>query len=562
MFKAIFKQKYYVITILMIIFLEPTINSVLNFWLQRIFNSATPGANELAVLRLLTIGFLLWMSKRLLSFTSSILTARFICNAKHDLKHNMFRHIFNMDISNINQIGSSGKYISAFTTDINLLETRFYAQVISLASAIISIVVLSTSLMLLEKRLAVSILGFGFIFATAPLFFTKMLNQKSERYSRAMADFTTRIKEFFAAYSSIKNNSAEDRIIRKFDENNVAVESSKFDSDFTLSVANNIGSLLAWFLQFVAVGIGIMLVIHGEITIGTVLAAQGFAGDIADPFQRIVSSWNSICSIKSIIIKFQHLSGDKRSTLPETTSVTNIDEFSEGCSVEFRNVSLILNNTPLIQDFSFIFEKGKKYLIVGENGAGKSTIFKILKRWFSAATGKILINNRDISTLSSKEVNSFISYVDSAPAVFSGTARENLTIFSEVNPERLQRAMRSAHVDLDLDRPIDDKTRTSTGQAVKLDLGRAFSLSDAKFLVFDETLANLDVETAYELEEALLSMDETVIMIAHNLSGSLIRKYDEILVMKNGRLLDHGRYERLRESCQYFNRICNIKFGT
>ena len=75
-------------------------------------------------------------------------------------------------------------------------------------------------------------------------------------------------------------------------------------------------------------------------------------------------------------------------------------------------------------------------------------------------------------------------------------------------------------------------------------------------------MANLDIETAYQFESAVLSGNETVISIAHNLCGDLIRKYDEILVLKDGRLIAHGQYDALRNSCDYFDRICRIKFGT
>ncbi len=178
MLKKLLKYKWYIMIIFALIIVEPILNSVLNFWLQRMFNSAKPGANKMLVLRLLIIGFLLWMLKRVILFVSGVLKARFICNARRDVKHDIFVSILKLDTSNISNDTSSGEYISLFTNDISILESRFYNQVISLISGIFSIIIMGTSFVALNPKLAGAILAFGTISMFVPMFFSKKLNKK------------------------------------------------------------------------------------------------------------------------------------------------------------------------------------------------------------------------------------------------------------------------------------------------------------------------------------------------------------------------------------------------
>ena len=154
MLKQMFKYKWYLTCILLLIIAEPTLNSALNFLLQRMFNSATSGGSLIALMRLLSAGFLLWMLKRVIIFSNGVLKARFVCNAKRDVKHRLFVRMMGLDTANIADIASSGEYISIFTNDITLLETRFYNQLLGFISGLFSLAILGTSFVALNAKLA------------------------------------------------------------------------------------------------------------------------------------------------------------------------------------------------------------------------------------------------------------------------------------------------------------------------------------------------------------------------------------------------------------------------
>ena len=217
----------------------------------------------------------------------------------------VFVSLLNLNTGNFSNNVSSGEYISLFTNDIAILETRFYNQIISLISAFFSIAIMGTSFIAMNMKLACIIMAFGIVSMFVPVFFSKKLNEKNLCFSNKISLFTQKVKEYTVAYPTIKNYSIEDNIADRFNVINRDTENSKFEADYSLTLANNVGQLLSWFMQFIGVGIGLMLVVKGEILVGTVVAAQAFAGDLALPLQNIIININSIRSVKAIVKKIE-----------------------------------------------------------------------------------------------------------------------------------------------------------------------------------------------------------------------------------------------------------------
>ncbi len=565
MLKQMYKYKWYLLAVLGLIILEPSLNSILNFLLQRMFNMAKPGGDKIEFLRVLSAGFLLWMAKRVAVYSNGVIKTRFICNAKRDLKHDLFAKLIGLNTANLADIASGGEYISIFTNDITLLETRFYNQLIGIVSGLFSLAILGTSFVALSAKLAFPIIGFGVVSMLVPVFFSKLLNDRSMAYSNAISRFTQKVKEIMTAYPTIKNYSIEDEISVQFNRENSAAEEAKFDADCTLILANSIGQLLAWFMQLIAVGLGLACVIKGEMLVGTVIAAQSFASDLAGPLNSMIVNINSIRSVRNLVRKMNDMASGGELESSEVGRET-MDPVTEGApetfDVKFDDLNLTLGDTPVIRHFSFCFEIGKKYLIVGMNGSGKSTLFKALKRWYGDPGNSIAINDCPLSSVSSAYLNRSISYLNENVSLFSGSVRDNITLFRSCSPGAFDKAVEDAQVNLDLGRSVNDEGKNiSSGELRRIEIARSF-LTSVRMIIFDEVASMLDIESAYEIEKMALDLKgKTVVFISHNFSGKLIREYDDILVMQDGKLLDHGPYDELIGHCDYFRKICDIKFG-
>ena len=557
--KFIFNHKWYIVFILALIIIEPSVTSWLYFWLQKMYNTVEIGTDKIIIIRLITIGGLIWLLKRLLVFTTSVVKSRFICNVKQDLKHEVFVNILNLNTANISEIALSGEYISLFTNDITIIEQRFFANFIGLLSSIFSLIILGSSFFALDKTLATLVFAFGITVIFIPVIFSKKLEEKNYWYSEQLSVFTQKIKEYLQAYSTIKNYSIEKVISKKFTNTNTEVENSKFEADYTLALADNVGSLMSWFMQIIVIGSGLVMVADGKILLGTVIAALAFAEDLATPLQGIISNINSIRSVRGIVKKIDKLSVDK---IKEKNNKVEQNVNLKELDIIFKNLTLKSDSKKFVNDFSFTFKNGKKYLIIGKNGSGKSSIFKALKKRFSEYEGDIYIGGTNIKELSNLEISALVSYLNENVSIFTGTIDENISLFREYNKEDYETAIKTAKIEFDANRKVsEDGIDISSGEQRKIEIARSL-LSAAKIMIFDEVVSTLDVETAYEIEKMVLGYEEqTMIFISHNFSGKLIKEYDEILIIDNGQLLAHGHYDELIKNCEYFKNICEIKFG-
>ena len=561
MYRYLLKHKWYIFFIIVLMIVEPSINAWLNFWQQKLFNSATVGTDKVLILRLLIIGFAAWISKRYVIYTSSVAKSRFVCNAREDIKHDVFLNMLQLNTSNMRERASSGEYLSVFVNDITILEQKYFDGLFGLIGGLFSLVILGVSFVALNIKLATAILAFGFITMFVPIAFANTLSSKNLKYSLKLSRFTQKLKEYYGAYSTIKNYSIEQSIASKFDEANIDSENAKFEADTSMSLANNVGSMLSWFMQFMGVGLGLIYVIRGEILVGTVIAARSFASDLASPLQDIVTSMNSIRSVKKIVKKIDELSKTE-STDQEQNASNAITSAKTKPNILFKDLTIEVEGKQIIDHFSFTFKAGKKYLIVGKNGAGKSTMFKALKKQIQNTGGQIYIGDRPLSSIDNRELSRIVSYLNENVSLFSGLVRDNITLSRTNNSSRFESAVANAKVNVDLNREIvDGGINVSSGEQRRIEIARSL-FDSVSVLVFDEVVSTLDIETAYEIEKMILDYrDKTIIFVSHNFSGKLIKAYDEILVMDNGKLLAHGAFDDLYRDCPYFKRICDIKFG-
>lgn len=561
MIKRLFQYKWYILIIFVLIIVEPTVTSWMVLWVQKMYNNVTIGTPRTDILKLILIGILVWIAKRLLFFAISVVKSRFICNVKQDLKQDVFASALGLNTANISQIATSGEYISAFTNDITIIEQRFFSNVISVMSQFFSIIILGSTFFSMNPKLAVLMFLFGIIVVFVPPIFARRLNDTNLTYSKNLSKFTQKLKEYLQAYSTIKNYSIEKIILRKFNVINSKVEDSKFEYDCSLSLADSIGSLLTRFTTVMIIGAGLIMVSTGEILVGTVIAAQAFSDELATPLQGIIENINSIKSVKSIIGRINDLTSEEKPYKYKSND-SNLFAEKDELNIEFCNLTITLDEKNIVDNFSFNFKQGGKYLIIGKNGSGKSSIFKALKKRFNNYKGQILINGTELKDISNSELSDLISYLNENVSIFSGSIEDNITFWRNVSKERYSNAIRDAHIELDSQRVVgEDGFNISSGEQRRIEIARSL-ISPAKLMIFDEVVSTLDIETAYDIERMALDYtDKTVVFISHNFSGKLIREYDEILVMKDGCLVAHGAYDELIKSNDYFRKICDIKFG-
>lgn len=556
--RCLSKRKALLLILLPLLIIRPILSSWIGIKSGEFFDLAIYGTNFRQIILTFIIIFAAWVANySLIFYWTKLLKAFLVSRFRLDTKKEMFRDVMAVNAEDFNTM-EPGDYIAAFSNDITLLETRYFKSVLELFEYIITIVVVGGVFVTLDTVLAATVLGFGLLGSIISISLSKYTSKMNDTFIHSFYSFTQSIKELFGSFRTIKNYNLTEQMQDRFDDANKTTEDAKYKADFALEFVNGISAAFSGFLMFSVIGIGLVKVIQGDISMGIVITAYNFASDLSAPLQNCLHKINEIRSVRTIVSKIQSF---KDKTLPHDDTSDSVQINPKDCDVVYDHVSLTLGENKVLDDFSFRFSTGKKYLIIGKNGAGKSTLFKLLKRIYGHYVGTISIGNHDISGMSYDSLGRCSSYLNEDVNVYSTSVRDNVALFRNVSEEDVLEAIRIAQVEVDLDRKVrDNGSNISSGEKRRIEIARTL-VSKTPVIVFDEVISTLDIETAYEIEKLALSLDSTVIFISHNFSGKLVRDYDEVLLMLNGKLIAHGSHDELLLSSSEYRHIWEIKNG-
>lgn len=217
------------------------------------------------------------------------------------------------------------------------------------------------------------------------------------------------------------------------------------------------------------------------------------------------------------------------------------------------------NRDKVISNINYIFEKGKKYAIVGESGCGKSTLLKILMKQINDYQGQISIDDINIKSFDAKSYYSKVALIHQNLFVFKDTFKNNICLYNEFSDEKIKNTIIQSGLtktmnihNAGLDTLIGEgHVELSGGELNRLSIARAL-IKDVEILLVDEATAALDKVMAYDIEKTILGLDSTVIAITHRIDDNILKYYDEILVMKDGEIVESGDLQKLIINKGYF----------
>lgn len=479
-----------------------------------------------------------------------------ISYCRRDLKQDMFRQIMSADNAFVSK-PDPGYHIAAFSNDITILESKYFEAWLEAIEAFISMVTAITAIVFLNTTMAVIIIvieGFSVVLC---FLVRKYSMTRYKRYIEKMAQFTQRIKDYFSSFQMIRNYSVEEQIKRRFVRKNRDMEEAKDEADMSLSFVNTLTMVSNSMVKFVLVAIGVTLMITTDFTIGLLYAAYRFTDQIVSPVHSLLMKTNSIESVRSIVSRIKRIA---------TASVAEAKQedvtLEEPASITLENVSVTMGEKTVLNGITYTFEPGKKYLIIGRNGAGKSTLLRLLKRSQEDYAGEIRINGKDIRSYSYRSLAGIVSYINESVSLICDTVRQNITLYRDIPEERLEEVVKQVGLTVSLDRVVRDSERNlSSGETRRLEIARSL-INRADVIIYDEAISTLDIPTAYEIEKTLLSLEnQTVLFVSHNFSSQLIERYDEIILLDEGKICASGTHGELMQTSAYYRNIMSIKNG-
>ena len=462
---------------------------------------------------------------------------------------------------------SNGEVLSLITNDIDTLQVSFNqgaTQLITSIATIIGITIMMFSIDWIMTLVTLLVLPLSAIL-------TGIIVRKSQKHFKNQQDYlghvNGQVEEVFGGHLIVKAFNKEESVKEEFDKANDILYTSAWKSQFLSGLMQPIMNFIGN-LSYVAVSIlGGYFAIKGRITVGNIQSFIQYSRQFTQPIAQLAQVSNMLQSLAAAAERiFEFLEEDEEDQFAENP--VKIDNL-EG-RVEFKNVHFGYSEDKIIiNDFSAKVDQGQKIAIVGPTGAGKTTMIKLLMRFYDVNSGEILIDGHNIKDFNRSELREMFGMVLQDTWLFNGSILDNIKYGKlDATKEEVIEAAKAAHVHHFVQTLPDgynmilneEASNVSQGQKQLLTIARAI-LADPKILILDEATSSVDTRTEVLIQKAMdnLMKGRTSFVIAHRLST--IRDADLILVMKDGDIVEQGNHEELLKANGFYASLYNSQFN-
>lgn len=394
----------------------------------------------------------------------------------------------------------------------------------------------------------------------------KRINEEQMQQASVL---NSQIIEGLHAVETIKGNANEDIELENIEREYIKSIRIDYKEGMLSNIQGTISSLISGIGNLVLTYAGIMQVMDGNITLGSMMAFMTLAGYFMDPVGRLVSLQLSIQEANISMKRISEIMDYEREQDDEKVDCYEEINKIEG-DIEIKNVTFRYGNRkPVLKNISFIIPKGKKVALVGSSGCGKSTMAKLLLKYYEPENGEILIDDIDINEYSNSSLRRAISYVPQNIELFSKSIYDNIRVTKmTANLEEVKEAAKLAGAhDFIKKLPMQYYTYLeeagnglSGGEKQRIALSRAF-LKNSNFYILDESTSNLDFATENIVFDMIYNKlkDKSMLIIAHRLST--IKNCDQIIVMNDGEILERGNHEELIKNKGEYYRLWEMQQG-
>lgn len=447
----------------------------------------------------------------------------------------------------------SSKYINMLTNDVENVCVAYFYQAQYFIICVITIISSFVASVILDWRIALSMVGFTVLMGILPLFIKKKLDNSMVEASKAKADYIGSLKENLLGITVIKNNNAEDvcaGVINRANKRNYLAERKR---NAINSVAGGAGLGVRSVAVLVLIIFTCYLVSINEVKAGAVLSIYSvgmtFYGAILN-CSAIVTNLFGAKGIRNIVEEI---------TDRENESTAEKLSFSE--AIELNEVSFKYkgdDDREILSGINMKFERGGKYLVIGKSGSGKSTVLKLLCKFYDDYKGTITFDGKNYADMNENSINAVIAYCQQNGYLFNRSLRDNIDFAFSGDKERLERVVNTVCLNDfvstlkdGLDTVIDEEVnQVSGGEKLRINLARSL-FRDSEILLLDEVTSALDKKTSEIVERNILSIDKTLINVCHKFNDDTLPEYDRIYIIENGKIVEEGSFKELENSAKF-----------
>ena len=538
--------------------LVPLTNIAFAYSIKGIIDSGM-SQNEDALTQAVLVGASVIFIYAGLNFISLRLKNRLVRQIMSRYKNKVFQSILDRDYRDFSK-EKSGKFISVLTENMKKIEQDYLHQYFNISKNL-SLMIFSLLAMFIGNWYLTLLV---IIASIIPMMISGFIGQKSAylQKSAMIADqkYLAKVKDILAGFLVIKSFNVKEAIRQDYRN-----ESEKLDEIYFMKgkfdvLANVISQLSGMIVFLVAFGGGMYLVFNGYTTIGSVTAIVQLVNFVVMPLNEVGMGMSKFREGQATLDAFE---------------VKDVIELQTGKMKEyfddvisFSNIDFSYPNTEekIFNHLSLKIQKGEKIAIVGMSGSGKSTLLNLLLRFYDVTSGHISIDNQDIQAISAESLYNLMTIVQQDIYIFDDTLRANITLNQSFTDEEIKQAVQQSGLEsyvLENELGLqalcgENGSNLSGGQKQRVSIARAL-IRKTPILLLDEATSSLDNQVTTEIESSILDIKNlTALVVTHKLNENILKKYDRILFMKDGVIVEDGSFSDLMDRRGEFYKLFEL----
>lgn len=532
------------------------------------------GVDYKALAAILGMLVCLYVASWLFGVIQSWIMAKVSQNVIYTLRKRMSEKLDRLPLKYFDRV-TYGEVQSRMINDVETINQTLTASITQMITAVITIVGILAMMLSISLTMTLA----AMVVIPASLIIIKLVVGKSQKHFRSQQEYLGKVnghvEEMFSGHDIVKAFNREEISGASFSEYNGKLCESAWKSQFFSGLMMPLTQLVGNLAYVMVCFLGGYLALKGRISIGQIQAFIQYVRSFNQPMQQVANIVNQLQSTAAAAERvFELLEEEEEVDAAAGDSGAGASDYDPTPDVDgdvaFRNVSFgYLPDEPIIKNFSFEAKAGQRVAIVGPTGAGKTTLVKLLMRYYELDGGEIFVDGRDIRSMTRHELRSKFGMVLQDTWLNSNSIMDNIRYGrADATDEEVVRAAKAAHADHFIrtlpggyDMQINEEaTNISAGQKQLLTIARAI-LADAPILILDEATSSVDTRTERIIQKAMnnLMKGRTSFIIAHRLST--IRDADHILVLDQGDIVEQGNHDELLAAGGFYAKLYNSQFA-
>ena len=538
--------------------LVPLTNIAFAYSIKGIIDSGM-SQNEDALTQAVLVGAIVIFIYAGLNFISLRLKNRLVRQIMSRYKNKVFQSILDRDYRDFSK-EKSGKFISVLTENMKKIEQDYLHQYFNISKNL-SLMIFSLLAMFIGNWYLTLLV---IIASIIPMMISGFIGQKSAYLQKSVmiADqkYLAKVKDILAGFLVIKSFNVKEAIRQDYRN-----ESEKLDEIYFMKgkfdvLANVISQLSGMIVFLVAFGGGMYLVFNGYTTIGSVTAIVQLVNFVVMPLNEVGMGMSKFREGQATLDAFE-----VKDVIELQTG--KMKEYFDD-DISFSNIDFSYPNTEekVFNHLSLKIQKGEKIAIVGMSGSGKSTLLNLLLRFYDVTSGHISIDNQDIQAISAESLYNLMTIVQQDVYIFDDTLRANITLNQSFTDEEIKKAVQQSGLEsyvLENELGLqalcgENGSNLSGGQKQRVSIARAL-IRKTPILLLDEATSSLDNQVTTEIESSILDIQNlTALVVTHKMNENILKKYDRILFMKDGVIVEDGSFSDLMDRRGEFYKLFEL----